>query len=267
MTGQLRSEWMRGRGRPVEKYTGAIVIVMGVLIPMVMLLASTRNPAMRRSALDTMAFPASLAAAQTMAMLLGPFWAAAIGANMAGAEYQYGTWPWLLVRSASRTRLALVKIATGAARIVLLTILGIAIFVIVGGIVRTAFGLSLIAGTKTTAAWLIPFVGIGGGMAFAGAIAFTITIVSRSVVFGMLTGALSMPLLAAIRFKETASWIPLLHLDNLQSRLLTGQPSPSLRQLYDFDMSAGASAAVLGLELAAVLAVALVVFRRQEIVY
>jgi len=104
-------------------------------------------------------------------------------------------------------------------------------------------------------------------MAFAGAIAFTITVVSRSVVFGMLTGALALPLFAAIRFKETASWIPNVHLDNIQSRLLTGQPNPLLRQLYDFDMSAAASAAIIGVELAVVLGIGLLVFRRQEIVY
>ena len=72
---------------------------------------------------------------------------------------------------------------------------------------------------------------------------------------------------AAIRFKETASWIPYVHLENIQSRLLTGRPSPALMRLYEFNMSGRASAAVAAFELAAVLGIALIVFRRQEIVY
>lgn len=55
-------------------------------------------------------------------------------------------------------------------------------------------------------------------MAFAAAVAMTITVVSRSVVFGMLTGVLMQPLLMAIRFTETVKWIPYVHLDNIQSR-------------------------------------------------
>jgi len=222
---------------------------------------------MRRSALDTMAFPASLSAAQTMAILLGPFWAAAIGANIVGAEYQYGTWPWLLVRTSSRTQLALVKIATAALRIAMLTVLGAAIFVVSGGLIRTAFGMPAVGQMPAAGPLFIPFIGIAGEMAFAAAIGFTITLTTRSVVFGMLTGALAFPLFSAIRFKETAAWIPYVHLENIQSRLLTGQPSPSLRQLYDFSMSTGASAAVIGVELGVLLAIGVVVLRRQEIVY
>jgi ABC-type transport system involved in multi-copper enzyme maturation permease subunit len=264
---QLRSEWLRGRGRPVEKYTGAVVIVLGVLLPFIMLLVSARNPVLHASALDTLAFPASMSAAQTMAMLIGPFWAAAIGANIVGAEYQYGTWPWLLVRSSSRVRLALVKIATGAARIIALTAVGIAIFVVMGAAIRIASGLPVASQTGTAASLLVPFVGIGGAMAFAAAIALTLTVVSRSVVFGMLTGALALPLFSAIRFRETALWIPYVHLENIQSRLLTGHPSPALLQSYDFSLSAGWSAAVVACELAVLLTVALAAFRRQEIVY
>src|SRR6266853_260334 len=265
IAGQLRSEWVRGRGRPVEKYTGAVAIVLGALIPVIMILVSARNATMRASALETLAFPASVSAAQTMALLLGPFWAAAIGGNIVGAEYQYGTWPWLLVRSASRTRLAIAKIVTGAARIVALTVVGTLIFVAVGAVVRVAFGLPAIKGAMAFGPMLIPFVGIGGAMAFAAAIALTITVASRSVVFGMLTGALALPLFSAIRFKETAFWIPYVHLENIQSRLLTGRANPILVRLYEFDMPARTSAAVIAIELAVVLGIALVVFRRQEI--
>jgi hypothetical protein len=104
-------------------------------------------------------------------------------------------------------------------------------------------------------------------MAFAAAIGLTVTVVSRSVAFGTLMGALAFPLFTAIRFKETAWWIPYVHLENLQSRLLSGRPSPFLKQLYEFEMSARASSGVLALELLAVLAVGYAVFRRQEIVY
>ena len=273
MITQLRSEWMRGRGRPVEKFTGAVVLVLGFVIPGVMLLASSRNAIMRASALETMAFPSSLRAAQTMATIIGPFWAAALGANIIGAEFQYGTWPWLLVRTSSRVRLALFKIATAAARTILLTIAGVATFLAVCALVRAAYGVPLahlapdIAQAPTAGQLLIPFVGICGAMAFAAMIGFTITVVSRSAVFGMLAGALAQPFLFAIRFKETASWIPYVHLDNIQTRLLTGRPSPLLARLYEFNWSGRASAAVLALELAVLCAIALIVFRRQEIVY
>ena len=267
MIAQLRSEWMRGRGRPVEKYTGAVVIALGVVVPAVMLLASSRNALMRKSALETLAFPASVRAAQTMATIMGPFWAAALGANIIGAEFQYSTWPLLLVRSASRERLALVKILTAAARIAALTIVGVLTFVAVGATVRILYGVPVAGQLVAARELLIPFIGIGGAMAFAAAIAFTITVVSRSVVFGMLTGAFALPLFSAIRFKETAPWIPYVHFENIQSRLLTGRPSRALAQLYDFSMSGRASAGVVASELLVVLAIAFVVFRRQEIVY
>ena len=273
MITQLRSEWMRGRGRPVEKFTGAVVMVLGVVIPGVMLLASSRNALMRTSALETMAFPSSLRAAQTMATIIGPFWAAALGANIIGAEFQYSTWPLLLVRMSSRVRLALIKIVAAAARIIALTGAGVLIFLGVCAAIRIAYGVPVVATpiagayVPTTGQMLIPFVSICGAMAFAAMIAFTITVVSRSAVFGTLAGALALPFLSAIRFKETASWIPYVHLDNIQTRLLTGRPSPLLARLYEFNWSGRASAAVLALELGILCAIALIVFRRQEIVY
>jgi ABC-type transport system involved in multi-copper enzyme maturation permease subunit len=264
---QLRSEWMRGRGRPVEKYTGAVVIVLGVLIPLVMIVVTRNNPVMRKSALEGLAFPASVRAATTMASLLGPFWAAALGANIVGAEYQYGTWPWLLVRGPSRLRLVLVKILTVSVRIIALTIVGVASFAVVGAVVCAALGARVVGDFTTAGHLLIPFIGVGGAMAFAAAIGLTVTVATRSVAFGTLLGALALPLCSAIRFKETAWWIPYVHLENLQSRLLSGQPSPFLKQLYEFEMSVGASAGVLVLELLVVLTVGYIVFRRQEIVY
>src|SRR5207247_9406524 len=105
----------------------------------------------------------------------------------------------------------------------------------------------------------IRLVGISGGLAFAAMIGFTITVVSRSAVFGMLAGALAQPFLFAIRFKETASWIPYVHLDNIQTRLLSGRPSPVLARLYEFNWSGRASAADLALELARASALALIV--------
>src|SRR5947208_2298111 len=101
---QLRSEWSRGRRRPVEEYTSVIALVLAILIPILMLIVTARNPPMRAIALQTLAFPRSVIAARNMAMLMGPLWAAALGANIVGAEYQYGTWPWLLVRVSSRAR-------------------------------------------------------------------------------------------------------------------------------------------------------------------
>jgi hypothetical protein len=263
---QLRSEWMRGRGRPVEKYTGAVVLVLGALIPIIMILMSSRNPLMRKSALGTLAFPASVSAARTMASLLGPLWAAAIGANIVGAVL-VRAWSWLLVRTSSRTRLLLVKIVTVAVRVVGLTIVGVVTFVAVGALVCAALGAPVIGATATARQLMLPFITIVGAMAFSAAIGLALTVVSRSVVFGMLTGTLALPLLSAIRFKETAWWIPYVHLENLQSRLLTGEPSRTLKILYAFDMSARASAAIVGVELLAIIALAYVVFLRQEIVY
>jgi len=244
MVSLLFSEWARGRGRPVEKFTAALVIVSAVLIPLVMIAASSRNPLMRASALDTLSFPPSVSAGRTMAMLIGPLWAAVIGANIVGAEYQYGTWPLLLVRCPSRTRLALAKIATAVARIAMLTVAGVLIFVATGAGIRMLFGMPVATTTTTVGQLIIPFVVVGGVMAFAAFVGFTTTIASRSVAFGTLIGALTFPLLSALRFKETAAWIPYVHLENLQSRLLTGRPSPVLLQLYEFELSARGSAAV-----------------------
>jgi len=268
MLKQLRSEWMRGRGRPVEKYTGAIALVLGTLVPVVMMLVSTRNASIRTSVLQTLAFPASLNAARTMAAIVGPFWAAAIGANIVGAEYQYGTWPWLLVRSSSRLRLIVVKVLAMAARIAAVTVAGISLFVAMAAIIRTAYGMPVIAGAGTTAGQVaIPFLSVAGAMVFAAVIGLTITVASRSVAFGTITGALALPLCLAIRVKDTAPWIPYVHLQNVEERLLTGQPSPLLTRFLEFNMSARASTGIISVELLVLLAVAYVLFRRQEIVY
>src|SRR5258708_19704493 len=109
MTRLLRSEWIRGKGRPVEKYTGAVVLIAGALIPIIMILMSSRNALMRKSALETLAFPASIGAARTMATILGPLWAAALGPHILGPEYQYRTCPPRLLLSSTRVRLALRK--------------------------------------------------------------------------------------------------------------------------------------------------------------
>jgi ABC-type transport system involved in multi-copper enzyme maturation permease subunit len=258
---------MRAQGRPVEKYAGIVVLVLGTFIPVVMLLVSSRNAVMRKSALETLAFPASLRAARVMAMLVGPFWAAALGSNVVGAEYQYATWPWLLVRT-SRVRLVLVKIAAMSARVIALTCAGVFSFAAVAALVCAVVGAPLVSASWPTAAEIsIPFIAVAGAMAFAAAIGFTVTIASRSVAFGTLTGAFAQPFFMAIRFKETASWIPYVHLQNLEERLLTGKPSLFLASALDFHMSARASIGVIAVELLVLLAVAYAVFRRQEIVY
>lgn len=267
MLRHFRSEWMRAQGRPVEKYAGVVVLVLGALVPFVMLLVSSRDVVMRKSALETLAFPASVRAARVMATLVGPFWAAALGANVVGAEYQYGTWPWLLVRSA-RLRLMFVKLAAMSARILALTLAGVSSFVVMAAVACAIAGAPLVSASWPTAAdILIPFVGVAGAMAFAAAIGFTVTIASRSVAFGTLTGAFAQPFFMAIRFKETASWIPYVHLQNLEERLLTGNPSLFLTAGLDFHMSAAASALVIAVELLVLVAVACAVFRRQTIVY
>ena len=48
---------------------------------------------------------------------------------------------------------------------------------------------------------------------------------------------------------------------------MTGRPNPMLVRLYEFNWSGRASAGILAAELAVLVAIALIVFRRQEIVY
>ena len=206
--------------------------------------------------------------AAALAALLGPFWAAALGANVVGAEYQYGTWPWLLVRCPSRLRLVVVKVLTMGGRVVALTLAGVSTFIAMAAIICAILGAPIVsASVPTPGEVLIPFMAVGGAMAFAGVIGLTVTVVSRSVAFGTLTGALAQPLFMAIRFKETAAWIPYVHLQNVEERLLTGRPSPFLTGFLGLNMSARASGGVLAVELLVLLAIAYVVFRRQEIVY
>jgi len=267
LTSQLRSEWMRGRGRPVEKYVGALAIVMGAIVPVIMVLMGWRNPIIRANALRTLTFPKSLDAVRAGVGLFGPFFAAALGANIVGAEYQYGTWPWLLVRSDSRLRILAVKGVTLLARIVALTTIAVAAFVAIAALVRVVLGYSIAEDAVPARALLIPFISAAGAMLFGAAVGLVVTVASRSVTFGTLTGALTLPLLAALRFKETAAWIPYVHLDNLTTRLLTGEAPMVLKRVYDFEMSAQASAAILALELGVLLSVAYAIFRKQEIVY
>jgi ABC-type transport system involved in multi-copper enzyme maturation permease subunit len=199
--------------------------------------------------------------------ILGPLFAAAIGSNIVGAEYQYGTWPWLLVRTSSRTKLLVAKMLAAAARIMAIAAAGVALYMTVGALVLAFVGAPLAKEIPAARFLVVPFISIVGNMAVAASLAMTVTVASRSSVFGMLAGVMVLPVLAAIRFKETASWIPLVHLQNIEEKLLFHRASPFLANALDFHMSGRASAAILGLELLVVLAVALVIFRRQEIVY
>jgi ABC-type transport system involved in multi-copper enzyme maturation permease subunit len=267
MIRQFYSEWMRGRGRPVEKFAGAFALLLGVMIPLIMVARTASNQALWTSALTSLAFPGSLSGGRAMMTILGPLFAAAIGSNIVGAEYQYGTWPWLLVRASSRTKLLVAKMLAAAARIIAIGVAGVALYMIVGALVLAFAGAPLSKEIPAARFLFVPFIDNAGNMAFAAAVAMTVTLASRSSVFGMLAGVMWLPVLAAIRFKETASWIPLVHLQNIQEKLLFHRASPFLASALDFHMSGRASAAILGIELLVVLAAALAIFRRQEIVY
>lgn len=267
MIRQLYSEWMRGRGRPVEKFAGAFALLLGVMIPLIMIARTTNNQVLRASALTSLAFPGSLAGGRSLITILGPLFAAAIGSNIVGAEYQYGTWPWLLVRTSSRMKLLIVKMCAAAARIIAIAVAGVALYMAVGALVLAFVGAPVTKEIPAARVLFVPFIEITGNMAFAAAVAMTVTLASRSSVFGMLSGVMLLPVLAAIRFKETASWIPLVHLQNIEEKLLFHKASPFLASVLDFHMSGRASAAILGGELLVVLAAAVLIFRRQEIVY
>jgi len=264
---QLRSEWNRGLGRPVEKYVSLVAIALAAVMPILMTLFSLRDPNLHRSTLTTLTFPNSLAAVRTATMLFGPFFVAALGANAMGAEYQYGTWPWLLVRSRGRLQIVAVKLVTLVLRMAVITIAATATFLAIAAVIRMIAGEPVAGGMPAAKAMIFPYVNLVGSMALAAIVGFVVTVASRSVAFGSIAGAFMLPLLSALRFKETAAWIPYVHLDNLTTRLITGKPAPYLKALYDFDWSARASAGVFTLEIAVLLAVAYVIFKRQEIVY
>ena len=264
---QLRSEWNRGRGRPLEKYVALVAIVLAVLLPTLMIVLGWRNPITRRNSLAMLAFPNSVSNVRAGVALFGPFLAAALGANIVGAEYQFSTWPWLLVRSTSRLRIVIVKTLTVTARVVALTVLAVAAFVTTAAIIRFVTGNDVTTDSATFGRLVIPFLAVGGAMAFAAVVGMAVTLATRSVAFGTLSGSFLMPVLSAIRFKETAAWIPYVHLQNIEERLLFGRPNPMLARLYEFSMSGRVSAAIVSVELLVVFAVAYAIFRRQEIVY
>ena len=266
MAGRLYSEWLKGRGRPLEKLTATLALALGALVPVLMIVVSRDNVTMRARALATLAFPASLTVGQALLSIIGPFCAAALGANIAGAEYQYGTWHWLLVR-AGRGALFLVKVVVGTARIALLALAGILTLAAVGALMCALLGAPVGGETAASAENLFySFITVGGTMAFAAAVAVLVTVAARSSVVGVLIGTTAVPLMAALRFKETALWNFYLHLQNVQLQL-TGQSTTVLTRLYEFDMSVRASASILGTELIILLVSAYLVFRRQEIVY
>jgi len=264
---QLRSEWNRGRGRPLEKYVALVAIVLAVLLPALMIALAWRNPIMRRNSLAMLAFPNSVSNVRAGITLFGPFLAAALGANVVGAEYQFNTWPWLLVRSTSRLRIVIVKTLTVAARVVALTVIAVAAFGTTAAIIRFATGSDVATDSTTIGRLLIPFLTVCGAMAFAAVVGMAVTVATRSVAFGTLSGSFMLPVLSAIRFKETAVWIPYIHLQNIEERLIFGRPSPMLVNLYAFSMSGRASAVIVSAELLVLLAVAYAIFRLQEIVY
>lgn len=267
LVGRVYSEWLKGRGRPLERLIAALALALGTIVPVMMIVVSRDHATMRASALATLAFPASLTAARALLSIVGPFCAAALGANAAGAEYQYGTWPGLLVRTSGRGSLFLAKIVVGTARIAWLALAGILTFAALAAGVCALLGAPVGSSSATSAENLLySFIPVCGAMAFAAAVAPLISVATRSVVSGVLIGASVVPLMAALRFKETAPWNFYVHLQNVQLQL-TGQPTTVLTRLYEFDMSARASVWILGTELIVLFVGAYLVFRRQEIVY
>jgi hypothetical protein len=69
-----------------------------------------------------------------------------------------------------------------------------------------------------------------------------------------------------LRFRETALWNYYGHLQNVEL-YLSGMPRAVLLRRYEFDLSVSTSVWMLAVELLAVIIVAYLVFRRQEIVY
>jgi ABC-type transport system involved in multi-copper enzyme maturation permease subunit len=266
IAGPIRSEWLKSRGRPLEQYTAVIAVVLGLLIPVIMIFATRRSVAMRTAALGALAFPSSVASARTMLGIIGPLFAAALGANIVGAEYQYGTWPWLLVRSTGRGRLFMAKLVVGALHIIVRAALGVLTFALVGALVCVLEGSPARSQAPATMGLLYSFITASGTMAFAAAIALTVTLASRSMTLGVLTGVMTLPVFEALRFKEAALWNYYGHLQNVEL-YLSGKPRTVLLRVYEFDLSVRTSVGMLAVELAAIAIVAYLVFRRQEIVY
>jgi ABC-type transport system involved in multi-copper enzyme maturation permease subunit len=266
IAGPLRSEWLKSRSRPLEQYTAVIAIVLGVLIPAVMIFASRQSVPLRKGALAALAFPSSVASARTMLGIVGPLFAAALGANIAGAEYQYGTWPWLLVRSAGRGRLFMAKLVIGAIHVIGRAALGVLTFTLIGALICVLEGSPVRGEARETMNLLYSFITVLGTMAFAAAIALMVTMASRTMILGVLTGVLALPVLEQLRFKETALWNYYGHLQNVEL-YLSGLPRTMLLRRYEFDLSVSTSIWMLVLEMLAVIIAAYLVFRRQEIVY
>ena len=266
IAGPIRSEWLKSRSRPLEQYTAVIAFALGAMIPVVMIFVTRRSVPMRRGALGALAFPSSVASARTMLGIVGPLFAAALGANIAGAEYQYGTWPWLLVRSAGRGRLFVAKLVVGAIHIIARAVLGVVTFAMVGALACVLEGSPVRGQAPATMALLYSFITVSGTMAFAAGIALMVTLASRSMMLGVLTGVMTLPVLEALRFKETALWNYYGHLQNVEL-YLSGRPRTMLLRVYEFDLSVRTSVWMLAVELSAILIVAYLVFRRQEIVY
>src|SRR5207237_7306977 len=122
--------------------------------------------------------------------IVGPLFAASLGANIAGAEYQYGTWPWLLVRSAGRLQMLMAKLVVGALHIIGRAALGILSFALVGALICVLEGSAARGPEPVTMDLLYSFVTVSGAMAFAASIALMVTLASRSMVLGVLTGVM-----------------------------------------------------------------------------
>jgi ABC-type transport system involved in multi-copper enzyme maturation permease subunit len=265
IAGLFVSEWLKGRGRPLDRFTLAIAVSLGTLVPVLMVVTTRNNPVMHGEALKALAFPSSLTASATFLAVIGPMCAAAVGANVVGAEYQYGTWPWLLVRCPRRWRLFVAKVVVAACRTAGVALLGVFTFCMLGAIIGTLMGPPGVADALSIRALAATLVMVIGTMTFAAAIALLVTVFARAVTIGVLVGATATPLMMVLRFKETASWNYYLHLQNVQA-YVAGQPAALLR-LYEFDSTALTSTMTLAGELLTLLITAYLVFRRQEIVY
>jgi len=266
-----RAEWMKVFGRRVNRFLFAFVVGIGpmsvvAICVMVAALGDTTGTH------DILGYPYNLWAAARALAILGPVFAAAYVASVAGCEYTHGAWPTLLARTPSRTLVQLIKIGVLLTTLVVLVSLGIGTWLGSSTLVDVAIGGAPTEPDEITLATRGPAVSLAViwvamlTMIVYGSVTFLAIVLSKSAAGGLVTGVLAPLIFHIVRSRLLAWVLPNVHLQNIFAHAVGDDVLiDGMTRLLGYDVPARASGAILAAMVALCLVSAAALFTRRDV--
>lgn len=260
----IRAELIKLTRRPAAVYTALFVVVSAAVAPLVMTSLAYFQPERYRGAAQWwMAFPLSLQFFGYAMSLVAAFPACILAADLVGSEYRLGTWSMIVPRAHRRSEIVLAK--------ALLVVVLIPVVFGVGSALYTLGGFICCHLLSVPSTVPLPAFAAVGGVAvecvralFFSLLAFAVTVLFRSTIFGVAAGLVAPLLLELVTFRQTSVFLPNIHLTNLQA-FTSGERNLILDHLVGFKLPFEVSVGILMVYVAGFLAVSVVTFARRDI--